>query len=149
MNCFLSVPFKIPRKHVLIWISNHRESCSKCCQPAEEEEAVVKKFAKARLEICTCKFGAYPQIQGEFHEWLPTFTINNKALLHFIILNRSFLFQHLLKVICLINILIFKFAMCKVVIQRLNLSTEVVKSKRYLCSSVLSTYVSSLLCNLI
>lgn len=57
----------------------------------------MKKFAKARLEICTCKFGAYPQIQGEFHERPPTFTINNTALQHFVILNRSFSFSAFIK----------------------------------------------------
>lgn len=25
---------------------------------------VTKKYAKARLEVCTCKFGTYPQIQA-------------------------------------------------------------------------------------
>lgn len=25
---------------------------------------ITKKYAKARLEVCTCKFGAYPQIQA-------------------------------------------------------------------------------------
>lgn len=29
-----------------------------------DEEKSIKVYAKARLEVCTCKFGAYPQIQG-------------------------------------------------------------------------------------
>ncbi|XKL63916.1 hypothetical protein PGB90_006280 [Kerria lacca] len=47
-----------------------QEDCLKCCQPADEEIA-IKKYAKARLEICTCKFGAFPQIQAFIKSNLP------------------------------------------------------------------------------
>ncbi|XP_065203327.1 selenoprotein F-like [Planococcus citri] len=47
-----------------------RESCLQCCQFTEDEPA-IKKYSKARLEICTCKFGAYPQIQAFIKSKLP------------------------------------------------------------------------------
>ncbi|XP_015378381.1 PREDICTED: 15 kDa selenoprotein-like, partial [Diuraphis noxia] len=40
----------------------YREHCINCCQIDEEKS--IKVYAKARLEVCTCKFGAYPQIQA-------------------------------------------------------------------------------------
>ncbi|KAL0280504.1 UNVERIFIED_CONTAM: hypothetical protein PYX00_001773 [Menopon gallinae] len=39
------------------------DSCNQCCNKDEVPE-ITKKYAKARLEVCTCKFGAYPQIQA-------------------------------------------------------------------------------------
>jgi len=42
----------------------YREHCMNCCQIDEEKS--IKVYAKARLEVCTCKFGAYPQIQGRY-----------------------------------------------------------------------------------
>ncbi|KAL1518344.1 hypothetical protein ABEB36_001981 [Hypothenemus hampei] len=40
-----------------------RDHCLECCTP-EENTHTEKKYAKAILEVCTCKFGAYPQIQA-------------------------------------------------------------------------------------
>nr|XP_018908952.1 PREDICTED: 15 kDa selenoprotein [Bemisia tabaci] len=40
-----------------------KEHCLECCHPGEAQTS-TKKYAKARLEVCTCKFGAYPQIQA-------------------------------------------------------------------------------------
>lgn len=34
-----------------------------CCQ-RDDFTRTIKKYPKAILEICTCKFGAYPQIQA-------------------------------------------------------------------------------------
>jgi hypothetical protein len=39
-----------------------REQCKECCQK-ESGSSAGKKYAKAVLEVCTCKFGAYPQVQ--------------------------------------------------------------------------------------
>ncbi|XP_050524262.1 selenoprotein F [Daktulosphaira vitifoliae] len=39
------------------------ENCLQCCQMDKEVKS-IKVYAKARLEVCTCKFGAYPQIQA-------------------------------------------------------------------------------------
>jgi len=43
-------------------LSSLREHCLQCCQIDEAKS--IKVYAKARLEVCTCKFGAYPQIQA-------------------------------------------------------------------------------------
>lgn len=40
-----------------------RESCYHCCTQDEFLEN-TKRYARARLEVCTCKFGAYPQIEA-------------------------------------------------------------------------------------
>ncbi|KAL1117260.1 hypothetical protein AAG570_004586 [Ranatra chinensis] len=40
-----------------------RENCLNCCS-RDEGESAIKRYPKARLEVCTCKFGAYPQIQA-------------------------------------------------------------------------------------
>ncbi|XP_068086622.1 selenoprotein F isoform X2 [Anabrus simplex] len=40
-----------------------KDHCLQCCQK-DESGYVVKRYAQARLEVCTCKFGAYPQIQA-------------------------------------------------------------------------------------
>ncbi|XP_022910484.2 selenoprotein F [Onthophagus taurus] len=37
--------------------------CKDCCHP-DETNTVAKTYAKAILEVCTCKFGIYPQIQA-------------------------------------------------------------------------------------
>lgn len=39
-----------------------QEHCRECCQHDEPTDG--GKFARAVLEICTCKFAAYPQIQA-------------------------------------------------------------------------------------
>ncbi|XP_044270783.1 selenoprotein F [Tribolium madens] len=40
-----------------------KDHCKECCH-LDESATVEKKYAKAVLEVCTCKFGAYPQIQA-------------------------------------------------------------------------------------
>ncbi|KAI5729249.1 selenoprotein F isoform X2 [Diaphorina citri] len=40
-----------------------KDHCLQCCHPGETTTK-VQRYAKARLEVCTCKFGAYPQIQA-------------------------------------------------------------------------------------
>lgn len=40
-----------------------RPHCLECCQQ-DKVLASEKKYPKAILEVCTCKFGAYPQIQA-------------------------------------------------------------------------------------
>ncbi|XP_063229769.1 selenoprotein F [Bacillus rossius redtenbacheri] len=40
-----------------------KEHCQQCCQK-DENAHTVKRYAQARLEVCTCKFGVYPQIQA-------------------------------------------------------------------------------------
>lgn len=40
-----------------------KDHCLQCCQ-RDETAFPVKRYAQARLEVCTCKFGAYPQIQA-------------------------------------------------------------------------------------
>ncbi|CAG9764186.1 unnamed protein product [Ceutorhynchus assimilis] len=40
-----------------------RDHCRECCSPDENGQE-NKNYAKAVLEVCTCKFGAYPQIQA-------------------------------------------------------------------------------------
>jgi hypothetical protein len=42
-----------------------RDHCSQCCHK-DESGHTVKRYAQARLEVCTCKFGTYPQIQGMY-----------------------------------------------------------------------------------
>ena len=44
-------------------LSNIKDHCEQCCHKDEQSDA-VKRYPKARLEVCTCKFGAYPQIQA-------------------------------------------------------------------------------------
>lgn len=48
------------RKYDLDMIKDH---CMECCNK-DESTPTIKRYAKARLEVCTCKFGAYPQIQA-------------------------------------------------------------------------------------
>jgi len=40
-----------------------KDHCNQCCHK-DESGYSVKRYAQARLEVCTCKFGAYPQIQA-------------------------------------------------------------------------------------
>lgn len=40
-----------------------KEHCKQCCNH-DENAASEKTYAKAVLEVCTCKFGIYPQIQA-------------------------------------------------------------------------------------
>lgn len=38
-----------------------------CCLKDDDYDASgLKRYPRAVLEVCTCKFGAYPQIQGKF-----------------------------------------------------------------------------------
>lgn len=41
----------------------YRDHCKECCQK-DDINTVAKRYAKAILEVCTCKFTAYPQIQA-------------------------------------------------------------------------------------
>lgn len=43
--------------------SPSRPHCKECCQ-RDQDSSVNRKYPKAVLEVCTCKFGAYPQIQA-------------------------------------------------------------------------------------
>jgi len=38
------------------------DHCIECC--VKEEDTSTKRYAKAELEVCTCKFATYPQIQA-------------------------------------------------------------------------------------
>ncbi|XP_014285992.1 selenoprotein F [Halyomorpha halys] len=40
-----------------------KENCLNCCT-REEGSSAIKRYPRASLEVCTCKFGAYPQIQA-------------------------------------------------------------------------------------
>ncbi|KDR06683.1 selenoprotein F [Zootermopsis nevadensis] len=40
-----------------------KDHCNQCCH-RDESGYTVKRYAQARLEVCTCKFGVYPQIQA-------------------------------------------------------------------------------------
>ncbi|CAK9797467.1 Selenoprotein F [Anthophora quadrimaculata] len=41
-------------------------NCKECCLKDDDYDASgSKRYARAVLEVCTCKFGAYPQIQGK------------------------------------------------------------------------------------
>lgn len=40
-----------------------RDHCRECCQ-RDENSPTDKRYASAILEVCTCKFSAYPQIQA-------------------------------------------------------------------------------------
>ncbi|XP_011299320.1 15 kDa selenoprotein [Fopius arisanus] len=39
-----------------------RDHCKECC--IKDDDTSTKRYPKAVLEVCTCKFGAYPQIQA-------------------------------------------------------------------------------------
>ncbi|XP_015598281.1 selenoprotein F [Cephus cinctus] len=41
------------------------DKCKECCLKDDDDDALgQKRYPKAVLEVCTCKFGAYPQIQA-------------------------------------------------------------------------------------
>ncbi|XP_071440449.1 selenoprotein F [Hetaerina americana] len=48
-----------------------KDHCKQCCHRDDSVNA-VKQYARARLEVCTCKFGAYPQIQAFIKSERPT-----------------------------------------------------------------------------
>lgn len=48
--------------HILLFAIN-RDQCRECCQQ-DDLSNITKKYPKAVLAVCTCKFGAYPQIQA-------------------------------------------------------------------------------------
>uniref|UniRef100_A0A182N1W5 Selenoprotein F n=1 Tax=Anopheles dirus TaxID=7168 RepID=A0A182N1W5_9DIPT len=41
-----------------------KEHCLECCQKDAATDTKLKVYPTAVLEVCTCKFGAYPQIQA-------------------------------------------------------------------------------------
>ncbi|XP_062550844.1 selenoprotein F [Armigeres subalbatus] len=41
-----------------------KDHCRECCQKDAESSGKLMVYPKAVLEVCTCKFGAYPQIQA-------------------------------------------------------------------------------------
>ncbi|XP_055535235.1 selenoprotein F [Wyeomyia smithii] len=41
-----------------------KDHCRECCQKDVNSDGKLKIYPKAVLEVCTCKFGAYPQIQA-------------------------------------------------------------------------------------
>uniref|UniRef100_A0A182QHA7 Selenoprotein F n=1 Tax=Anopheles farauti TaxID=69004 RepID=A0A182QHA7_9DIPT len=41
-----------------------KEHCLECCQKDTATDTKLKVYPMAVLEVCTCKFGAYPQIQA-------------------------------------------------------------------------------------
>ncbi|CAD6239838.1 GSCOCG00002384001-RA-CDS [Cotesia congregata] len=43
-------------------LSELDNNCQECC--LKEEDSSSKRYPRAVLEVCTCKFGAYPQIQA-------------------------------------------------------------------------------------
>lgn len=45
--------------------SIHREHCRECCRKDSHNGGTgPRKYPKAVLEVCTCKFNAYPQIKA-------------------------------------------------------------------------------------
>ncbi|XP_026461767.1 selenoprotein F [Ctenocephalides felis] len=40
-----------------------KDHCLECCNK-DDDDLIAPKYPKAVLEVCTCKFGAYPQIQA-------------------------------------------------------------------------------------
>ncbi|XP_049543855.1 selenoprotein F [Anopheles darlingi] len=45
-------------------LNEFKEHCLECCQKDSETNTSLNVYPKAVLEVCTCKFGAYPQIQA-------------------------------------------------------------------------------------
>lgn len=41
-----------------------KEHCYQCCQKESGSAGINKRYPKAVLEVCTCKFGAYPQVNS-------------------------------------------------------------------------------------
>lgn len=52
-----------PRYDHFIYFFTIREHCRECCEQ-DDVSPTSKRYPKAILEVCTCKFGAYPQIQA-------------------------------------------------------------------------------------
>lgn len=49
---------------IIIWtLPKSRPHCKQCCT-LDQQPAAQRTYAKAILEVCTCKFRAYPQIQA-------------------------------------------------------------------------------------
>lgn len=46
-----------------LYFSIFRPHCKQCCTQ-DQQPAAQRTYAKAILEVCTCKFRAYPQIQA-------------------------------------------------------------------------------------
>lgn len=40
-----------------------KDHCFQCCQKESGSSGINKRYPKAVLEVCTCKFGAYPQVK--------------------------------------------------------------------------------------
>lgn len=49
--------------NLILLLHKFREHCYECCEK-DDVSPTTKRFPKAILEVCTCKFGAYPQIQA-------------------------------------------------------------------------------------
>ncbi|KAJ8666931.1 hypothetical protein QAD02_008593 [Eretmocerus hayati] len=51
-------------KHFLEPKFECKEAYNDCIECCLDDEEVIEKFPKAALEVCTCKYGAYPQIEA-------------------------------------------------------------------------------------
>lgn len=40
------------------------DNCKECCLKDDDDGSSLRRYPKAILEVCTCKFSAYPQIQA-------------------------------------------------------------------------------------
>lgn len=50
---------------VTIYFLYNSGTCKECCLKDNDYElSGSKRYPQAVLEVCTCKFSAYPQIQG-------------------------------------------------------------------------------------
>ncbi|CAL7944064.1 unnamed protein product [Xylocopa violacea] len=47
-------------------------NCQECCLKDDYDVSGFKRYPRAILEVCTCKFGAYPQIQAFIKSDRPT-----------------------------------------------------------------------------
>ncbi|XP_046467520.1 selenoprotein F [Neodiprion pinetum] len=45
-------------------LNDIEEKCRECCLKDDDDGSSLRRYPKAILEVCTCKFGAYPQIQA-------------------------------------------------------------------------------------
>ncbi|CAG2181594.1 unnamed protein product, partial [Oppiella nova] len=45
-----------------------RDSCLKCCSKETDAEESTKTYSSARLDMCNCKMGAFPQIAAFIKE---------------------------------------------------------------------------------
>ena len=41
-----------------------KPDCLKCCTVFKDTESTAKKYHSARMEICACNLGHYPQVQA-------------------------------------------------------------------------------------